>query len=49
MVEHPLVVPHVKRIDGTQDGVMGLAKLLVLKLLMEAAAATAAPPAPPAE
>lgn len=37
MVEHPAVVPHVVRIDGTQDGVMGLAKALVLRLMLEAA------------
>mmetsp|Transcript_36397 Transcript_36397/g.107449 ORF Transcript_36397/g.107449 Transcript_36397/m.107449 type:complete len:222 (-) Transcript_36397:620-1285(-) len=37
MVEHPLVVPHVVRIEGTQDGVMGLSKALVAKLLLQAA------------
>jgi hypothetical protein len=37
MVEHALVVPHIQRIDGTQDGVMGLAKALVVRLLVEAA------------
>lgn len=37
MVEHPLVVPHVTRIDGSQDGVMGLSKLLVMRLLCDAA------------
>lgn len=36
MVEHPLVVPHVTRIDGTQDSVMGLSKLLVMQLLLTA-------------
>lgn len=37
MVEHRLVVPHVTRIDGTQDSVMGLSKLLVMRLLLQAA------------
>ena len=37
MVEHPLVVPHVLRMDGTVDNVMGLAKASVLALLLEAA------------
>lgn len=35
MVEHPLVKPHVIRIDGTEDGVRGLAKALVIKLIVE--------------
>lgn len=35
MVEHPFVVEHIDGIDGTQDGVMGLSKDLVLKLLGE--------------
>jgi len=33
MVEHDLVTPHVTRIDGTMDGVMGLPKLKVLQLI----------------
>lgn len=37
MVEHPLVAPHVTRMDGTQDGVMGLAKALVIKLVLDSA------------
>jgi septum formation protein len=37
MVEHPLVVPHVTRIDGTQDSVMGLSKALTVRLLLQAA------------
>lgn len=36
MVEHPLVQPHLKRIDGTQDSVMGLKKETVARLLEEA-------------
>jgi septum formation protein len=35
MVEHPFVVEFIDRIDGTQDGVMGLSKDLVLRLLKE--------------
>jgi len=35
MVEHPFVVEHIEGIDGTQDGVMGLSKDLVLRLLKE--------------
>lgn len=37
MVEHPLVVPHITRMEGTQDSVMGLSKLLVMRLLLQAA------------
>jgi len=33
MVEHELVTPHVVKIEGTMDAVMGLPKALVLKLL----------------
>lgn len=36
MVEHPLVVRYVERIDGTEDGVKGLSKKLVMDLLLEA-------------
>ncbi len=36
MVEHPLVAPYVTRIDGSQDGVRGLAKALVVRLMLEA-------------
>ena len=35
MVEHPLVKPHVLQIEGTEDGVRGLAKDLVIKLMVE--------------
>ncbi|KAL1522416.1 hypothetical protein AB1Y20_017406 [Prymnesium parvum] len=41
MVEHPLVEPHVKRIDGTIDSVMGLKKETVQRLLEAAHAARA--------
>jgi septum formation protein len=37
MVEHPLVVPFVEKIDGTEDGVKGLSKKMVIELLLEAA------------
>jgi septum formation protein len=36
MVEHPLVVPHVTKMDGGQDAVMGLSKATVVKLITEA-------------
>lgn len=36
MVEHPLVAPHVTRMVGTLDGVMGLPKGLLLRLMCEA-------------
>lgn len=35
MVEHPFVMEFIEKIDGTQDGVMGLSKDLVTRLLME--------------
>ena len=35
MIEHPLVVPHVTRIEGSEDGIRGLAKALVLQLLLD--------------
>lgn len=35
MVEHPFVVEFIEKIDGTQDGVMGLSKDLVKRLLVE--------------
>eukprot|EP00591_Stephanopyxis_turris_P009175 CAMPEP_0195509550 /NCGR_PEP_ID=MMETSP0794_2-20130614/2454_1 /TAXON_ID=515487 /ORGANISM="Stephanopyxis turris, Strain CCMP 815" /LENGTH=239 /DNA_ID=CAMNT_0040636795 /DNA_START=206 /DNA_END=925 /DNA_ORIENTATION=+ len=35
MVEHPFVVEHIDGIDGSQDGVMGLSKDLVMRLLKE--------------
>ncbi|GAB4815115.1 hypothetical protein N2152v2_002161 [Parachlorella kessleri] len=38
MVEHPLVQPHVTRMEGTLDAVMGLPKALVLRLLRKALA-----------
>ena len=36
-VEHPLVVPHVERMEGSQCSVLGLSKTLVVSLLVEAA------------
>ena len=33
MVEHELITPHVVKIEGTMDGVMGLPKARVLNLL----------------
>eukprot|EP00958_Prasinococcus_capsulatus_P018004 scaffold2075_cov444-Prasinococcus_capsulatus_cf.AAC.12 len=41
MVEHPKIVPLVKRIDGAQDGVMGLRQSLVATLLTQAIEARA--------
>ena len=41
MVEHALVAPHVRRVDGALDSVMGLCKTRVRGLLAEAAAAGA--------
>jgi hypothetical protein len=38
MVEHPLVAPHITRMEGSLDSVMGLAKQLLLRLLCRAAA-----------
>lgn len=38
MVEHPLVQPHVTRMVGALDSVMGLDKQLLLRLLCAAAA-----------
>jgi septum formation protein len=35
MVEHPLVVPHITRMEGTQDSIMGLSKLLVMRLMLQ--------------
>ena len=37
MVEHALVAPHVTRMHGSLDSVMGLAKQLLLRLLCQAA------------
>ena len=37
MVENPLVVPYVDKIVGTEDGVKGLSKKIVMDLLLEAA------------
>ena len=39
MVEHALVQPHVTRMDGSLDSVMGLAKHLLLRLLCDTLAA----------
>lgn len=38
MVEHELVAPHVVRMDGSLDSVMGLDKRLLLRLLCQAGA-----------
>jgi len=35
MVEHPYVEEYIESIDGSVDGVMGLSKDLVLRLLKE--------------
>lgn len=35
MVEHPFVIEYIDKIDGSQDGVMGLSKDLVMRLLNE--------------
>jgi septum formation protein len=40
MVEHPLVVPHITRMEGTQDSIMGLSKLLVMRLLLQSVLGT---------
>jgi septum formation protein len=37
MVEHPLVVPYITEIEGTQEAVMGLGKESVMQVLLEAA------------
>ncbi len=37
MVEHPLVEPHIVRMEGTQCSVMGLPKQLTLELMLQAA------------
>jgi hypothetical protein len=49
MVEHALVQPHVTRMVGSLDSVMGLCKETVERLLCEAAAAAAAAAAHEAE
>ena len=43
MIEHPLVAPHIARVDGALDSVMGLCKARVRSLLAEHAAACAEP------
>jgi septum formation protein len=35
MVEHPLVQPYLKRIEGTMEGIMGLDSATVGRLLNE--------------
>jgi septum formation protein len=42
MVESPLVAPHVERMEGGMDSIMGLGKALTARLLVEAAAGGAA-------
>lgn len=37
MIEHPLVSPYIVRIEGSEDGVRGLSKALLLNLLLEVA------------
>ncbi len=37
MIEHQLVTPHITRIDGTEDSVMGLSARLLCELLVKAA------------
>jgi septum formation protein len=37
MVEHPLIVPYITSIEGTQEAVMGLGKEAVMQVLVEAA------------
>ncbi|GLI58753.1 hypothetical protein VaNZ11_000510, partial [Volvox africanus] len=37
MIEHPLIEPHVERMDGSICSVMGLPKHVVLRLMVEAA------------
>jgi len=37
MVEHPMVVPYITSIEGTQESVMGLGKEAVMQVLTEAA------------
>ncbi len=41
MVEHELVQPHVAKMEGTLDAVMGLPQAMVLRLLHEALEAAA--------
>jgi hypothetical protein len=36
-VENPLVAPHVARLEGGMDSIMGLGKALTARLLLEAA------------
>ena len=36
MVEHPMVLPYIKKIDGTVDGVMGIDKDVALRVMNEA-------------
>ena len=38
MVEHPLLQPHIVRLDGGMDSIMGLCKETVVRLLREASA-----------
>ena len=42
MVESPLVAPHVARLEGGMDSIMGLGKALTARLLLEAAGGSAA-------
>ena len=42
MVEHPLVAPHIERMEGEMDSIMGLRKATVEDLLEKAEAARGA-------
>ncbi|PNH02386.1 Maf-like protein [Tetrabaena socialis] len=37
MVEHPLLEPHIERLEGSQCSIMGLGKQLLMRLLLQAA------------
>ena len=39
MVEHELVTPHVERLEGEMDSIMGLCKATALRLIGEAVSA----------
>ena len=43
MVEHELVTPHIERMEGSMDSIMGLCKATLERLLDEAQRARAAP------
>ena len=35
MVEHPLVVPHIRLLEGSLEGVMGLSKTSFMRVLLK--------------